>query len=412
MNRNEPVRCIFVNRFFWPDHSATSQILSDIAFALAEHGMDVHVITSRLTYEGDSNHLPSAEAHRGVHIHRVWTSGFGRESLLGRASDYISFYIMAFLAALRLSKGGWLIIKTDPPLLSIPMRLVAWLTGARQINWLQDVYPELAMLLGVNATKGLLGNILLWLRNNSLAHSYTNVVIGEVMAERLEREGIPPDRIMVIHNWTDDISIAPDEGRGAELRRIWGFGKEDLVVGYSGNLGRAHDLETLVEAATLLEAQGDGRIRFLFIGGGHLRASLDQVIAERGLTNIHQQPYQPRELLPHSMAVPDVHWMSLKPELEGLIVPSKFYSAAASGRPIVFVGSPDGQLARMIAAADCGASFVIGDSVGLAELLHRWAYNTAERDILGSKSRALIAQHYTQRDSINRWLSLLLHVKI
>lgn len=407
MSQTKPVRAVFVNRFFWPDLSATSQILSDLAFALAEQGMDVHVIASRLTYEGHGERLASLETHRGVTIHRVWTSGFGRDRLLGRAIDYISFYVMAVLAAIRLARGGWLIIKTDPPLLSIPMRLAARLTGARQINWLQDVYPELAVLLGVKIAKGPVGKLLGWLRNASLKRSHTNVVIGETMAELLQRQGVPANRITVIHNWTDDVSIAPGDGMGSELRRSWGFAEDDLVVGYSGNLGRAHDLDTIVEAAAMLQEQGERRVRFLFIGGGHLRASLDQVIAERGLDNIDRQPYQPRELLPHSMAVPDVHWMSLRPELEGLIVPSKFYSAAASGRPIVFVGAPDGQLARMIASAQCGASVAIGESEKLAQLLGNWAEDRARLSAMGSSSRALIVQNYTQDEAINRWSVLL-----
>ena len=39
-------RLIFVNRYFFPDHSATSQILSDLAFHLAATGRDVHIVTS------------------------------------------------------------------------------------------------------------------------------------------------------------------------------------------------------------------------------------------------------------------------------------------------------------------------------------------------------------------------------
>lgn len=402
-----PVKCVFVNRFFWPDLSATSQMLSDLAFALAEQGMDVHVITSRLTYEGDGSRLPQHEVHRGVTIHRVWTSGFGRANLIGRAVDYASFYLSAVLAAIRVARGGWLIVKTDPPLLSIPMRLAARLAGARQVNWLQDVYPELASLLGVKLAKGSLGLLLTRLRNRSLARSFTNVGIGEKMAELLVQQGVPTDRITVIHNWTDDVAIAPADGQGIELRRGWGFADDDLVIGYSGNLGRAHDLDTVIETAALLQAQGESRIKFLFIGGGHLRASLDRIVAERGLTNVHRQPYQPRDLLPHSMAVPDVHWMSLRPELEGLIVPSKFYGAAASGRPVVFIGSSDGQLSRMIASANCGGQFAIGDSAALAQKLCYWVDRRAELARLGTNSRAAVAAHYTQREAIKRWHALL-----
>lgn len=407
MSQNKPVRAVFVNRFFWPDLSATSQILSDLAFALAEQGIDVHVIASRLTYEGNRERFPAFEVSRGVTIHRIWTSGFGRDRLIGRVIDYMIFYFMAVLAAIRLAKGGWLIIKTDPPLLSVPMWLVAKLTGARQINWLQDVYPELAALLGVKLAKGPAGRMLRWLRNASLRGAYVNVVIGETMAEVLERQGVPRSRITVIHNWTDDVSIAPGQGMGAELRRAWGFAEGHLVVGYSGNLGRAHDLDTIVDTAANLQGQGEGRVRFLFVGGGHLRTKLDRVVAERGITNIHCQPYQQRCLLPHSMAVPDVHWLSLRPELEGLIVPSKFYSAAASGRPIIFLGAADGEVAREIASAECGVTFSIGDSEGLTDLLIKWAENRKELLEKGEKSRKLIEEKFGKRVSINNWASII-----
>lgn len=402
-----PTRCVFVNRFFWPDLSATSQMLSDLAFALAEQGMDVHVITSRLTYEGDGRGLPRHEVQRGVTIHRVWTSGFGRANLIGRAVDYASFYVSAVLTAIHVARGGWLIVKTDPPLLSIPMRLAAKLAGTRQVNWLQDIYPELASLLGVRLAKGPVGLLLAWLRNRSIARSFTNVVIGEKMAELLAHQGVPTERIIVIHNWTDDVAIAPADGLGVDLRRSWGFADDDLIIGYSGNLGRAHDLDTVMEAAALLQAQGESRIKFLFIGGGHLRASLDQIVAERGLTNVHCQPYQPRELLPHSMAVPDVHWMSLRPELEGLIVPSKFYGAAASGRPVVFIGSSDGQLSRMIMKAQCGVQFGLGESQGLARALCVWAESRDDLIVLGRNSRIMIQAYYTKRTAIARWQTLL-----
>ena len=75
-------RLIFVNRFFHPDHSATSQILSDLAFHLAEAGFDVDVLTSRQICDDPSRVLPTSESVRGVRVHRVWATRFGRGSLL------------------------------------------------------------------------------------------------------------------------------------------------------------------------------------------------------------------------------------------------------------------------------------------------------------------------------------------
>jgi len=108
------MRLVFVNRFFYPDHSATSQILSDLCFALAARGHEVHVVTSRLRYDDPSDRLAGEdtlqvvrEAHAMesavVHVHRVWTSRFGRGALLGRAMDYFTFYLSALWRLVRLA---------------------------------------------------------------------------------------------------------------------------------------------------------------------------------------------------------------------------------------------------------------------------------------------------------------------
>jgi hypothetical protein len=99
------MRIIFINRFFYPDHSGTSQILSDVAFALAQDGEDVLVLTSRLTYDGGRK-LCRRETIQGVQIVRLPTSAFGRIHLSGRALDYATFYLAAILATGSLPGSG------------------------------------------------------------------------------------------------------------------------------------------------------------------------------------------------------------------------------------------------------------------------------------------------------------------
>ena len=130
---------LFLNRFFHPDHSATSQMLSDLAFALAEHGRQIRVITSRQCYDAPEVQLAARETVGGVEIHRVWTSRFGREKLVGRAVDYTTFYFSAARTLWRLARRGDVIIaKTDPPMLSIVAAPIARWRGAKLVNWLQD----------------------------------------------------------------------------------------------------------------------------------------------------------------------------------------------------------------------------------------------------------------------------------
>src|SRR6516165_4134549 len=110
-------RLIFVNRFFFPDHSATSQILSDLAFHLASAGRDVHVVTSTQLYDDAKAALPLSEIIKGVHVHRVPSTGFGRNALLGRSIDYVSFYSSMWHCLVALAQPDHILVpKTDPPL--------------------------------------------------------------------------------------------------------------------------------------------------------------------------------------------------------------------------------------------------------------------------------------------------------
>ena len=123
---------IFVNRFFHPGLAPTGLYAADVAFDLVAAGYKVHAVTSRLAYDGNGPGYAAEETVRGVHVHRVWITRFGRGSLAGRALDYLSFYLSAFieLAGL-LNRNDIVLAKTDPPLISVVAAFAALLRGAR-----------------------------------------------------------------------------------------------------------------------------------------------------------------------------------------------------------------------------------------------------------------------------------------
>ena len=363
-------KIIFVNRYFYPDLSATSQMLSDLAFGLNLEGVEVHIVTSRQRYDDASAELPKNETINDVHVHRVWTSWFGRQNLFGRAVDYFSFYLFSAVKLLRLTKRDDVIVaKTDPPLISIVAALVASIKSARLINWVQDLFPEVAAELRVKFLRGPFYLILRYLRNLALFRAEQNVVLGRLMRERLKREGVAEEAITVIPNWADGKNLQPIERRENALRKRWGL-CEKFVVGYSGNLGRSHDFSTILEAAKLLEDNTD--IVFLFIGGGAQLSWVKQQVIKEDLSNVLFQDYQPQNYLSESLSVPDVHLISLKPSLEGLIVPSKFYGIAAVGKPSIFIGDSKGEIACLLHDYNCGYSVQQGENDKLVELLLRF----------------------------------------
>ena len=399
-------RIFFLNRYFYPDHSATSQILSDLAFHLAASGRQVHVITSQQRYENPESRLPAKEIVNGVHVSRVSTTQFGRSVLLGRGVDYLSFYASAWRSLRDLVKrDDILVAMTDPPLVSVVAMRATKRRGVHLVNWLQDIYPEVAIQLGVPVLRGPIGRGLSYLRDKSLQAATANVVVGQRMRERISSRGICSDNVHVIHNWSDDEQISPVSNADNPLRREWGL-DDKFVVGYSGNLGRAHEFETVLAAGERL--RNDPRIVFVFIGGGHRMDELTRIVKMRGLDSTFRCiPYQDRALLKHSLCVPDVHWISLKPAVEGLIVPSKFYGIAAAGRPMIAIMAHDGEIARLVQQHECGLIIEPGQADALAAALTRLSTDAQLLAAMGARARTMLDVNFTRRQAIDRWRSVL-----
>jgi len=401
-------KIIFINRYFYPDHSATSQMLSDLAFGLAEkpENKEIHIVTSRQRYDDAAVQVSKYEKINNVYIHRVWTSRFGRQKLIGRAVDYLSFYITAAIKLLQhTKKGDTLVAKTDPPLISVIATIVVKLKKAHLVNWLQDLFPEVAAELGIKIVQGKLFKVLKYIRNQTLQQAKMNIAIGELMAERLRKEGIAEEKIIVIQNWADEEQIKPVPHEQNSLRKEWGL-ENKFVVGYSGNLGRSHDFSTILAAAE--ELRNNPKIKFLFIGGGAQLPNIKQHCKEKGLNNVMFKPYQPREKLDQSLSVSDVHLISLKPELEGLIVPSKFYGILAAGRPVIFLGSKDGEIARKIKYKNCGWSISDKSVNQLLNVIRISNESSKHSDI--NRIKLISRENYTKTIAENKWKKILIEL--
>ena len=409
-DRQPPVRVYFINRYFYPDESATAQLLADLAFGLAMRDFEVHIVCSRQIYGAPETRLPPREIVRGVAVHRLWTTRFGRERLAGRAIDYLTFYLTCALTLARdLRKWDIVVAKTDPPLISIVAAAVTGLKGAVLVNWLQDVFPEVATKLGSNPLPAGLGRLLLRLRDWSLRAAAVNVALGGRMREYLQTRGIPADKIQVIENWADTGTVRPKRVMDSKLRIRAGLA-DKFVVGYSGNLGRAHEFLTLLGAAKML--RDERQIVFLMIGGGINMKAFEAEAAQQQLTNVHFLPYQTRETLEDSLAAADVHLASLIPALEGLVVPSKFYGILAAGRPVVFIGDVDGELARIIRANRCGMVVASGQSGELVDAIRYLHEHGRERAAMGLSARELCCNSYSSSGTERQWVALLEHVQV
>jgi len=124
---------------------------------------------------------------------------------------------------------------------------------------------------------------------------------------------------------------------------------------YSGNLGRVHDLEPILEIADALRNETD--IIFLFVGDGAQKARLQAIASSRGLKNVVFKSAQPRHRLGPTLTLANLHLVTMREGCEQLVFPSKLYGIAAVGRPVIFIGPRNCELARIIEGQGLGRSF-------------------------------------------------------
>jgi len=315
--------------------------------------------------------LKRHETINGVDVRRIRTTRFGRGSLIGRAFDYLTFYVSAFFA-IRRERKSLIVAMTDPPLLSI----VATLAAPNVLNWVQDLFPEIAQHLGMRIPR-----FVNRLRDRSLRRARVNVALGEAMAKKIGANAV------VQHNWA-----------GAELTPVESPRHTTFVAGYSGNLGRAHEFETMLAAA---RARPD--VRFDVAGGG---AQLERIRAHAP-ANVSFRGYAPREQLRESLSSADVQLVSLLPAVEGLIVPSKFYGILAVGRPVIFIGARDSELAQLIREHGCGFAVEPGDSTALIAAIDKLSQDRAYAGELGRRGRALYDARFAPDIAFANWERIL-----
>lgn len=386
-------RVIFVNRVYWPSETATAQLLTDLAEALAAKGWRIEVIAAGT----------GPAEHNGVLIHRTGP-GEVHEGMRSRIGNYVRF-VRQCRRQLRtlLRPGDFVVSMTDPPLLSLATKM----RGSISIHWLQDLYPEIAA-----AHAGIAARIALWplrwIRNRSWRDAASLVCVGADMPPLLRANGIRPEFVHLIPNWAPrELEHVPDAGAIAARRNEWQLSNR-FVVAYSGNLGRVHEFDTVISAAEIL--RDDARIAFLFVGDGPRLAEVRRAVAARALSNIRFLPFQRRADLAVSLAASDVHLVTLRPGFEQFASPSKLAGALAAGRPVLFVGPPNSELARTIQTGKCGLAVAPGDAMKLAAAVRTLRDETEWRQEAGANARSTYDRDYRLGVAIDRWERVLADV--
>ena len=186
-------------------------------------------------------------------------------------------------------------------------------------------------------------------------------------------------------------------------------------VGYAGNLGRAHEIETVLQAMKALYKRSIASpadetakaIKFIFIGGGALRPRLEAEASVSELGNVQFHGYQPREQLAATLCAADLHLVILNPKLEEFVVPSKLYAIAAAGRPMIFIGDRSGEVAKIVNEVGCGFTVEPNDVTGLQNRILQFARSPVLCRMMGARARAAFELQWDKDIAVTRWEQLL-----
>ena len=382
------MKVLLLNQFFHPYEDAVAQLATDLAEDLVAAGHQVTVLSARGGYQG-GRQLPPRETWRGVQVVRVGATSFGKGSIAGRLADYATFYVSALVTALTLPRHDVVLATTAPPLVASIGAVLRTVKGTRFVYWLQDVYPELAVEFGVLGPRSPATWAFERISRATLRRADGVVVLGDAMAERVRAKGVAPGRVHVIPNWADGSGVRPVAHADNGFRRAHGFDGKRVVL-YSGNMGRGHDLTTLLEAARRLRGEPD--LVFAFVGDGARRAQVEA--ASRELPSVRLFPYQPRERLAESLSAGDVHVVTMDARTLGLLEPSKLYGVMAAGRPVLFIGPATSEAARTVVREGVGEVVANGDVDGAVSALKRLL---AAAGPLGERARQAFDQTHDRR---------------
>lgn len=393
-----------ITQFFAPDYAATGQLLDELVHQLAKQGMPIEVFTGQPGYAYDDAIAPNRESFENLEVYRSRSTQLWSNRIRGKAINGLLFTVRAFLHLLRhgRKKGQILLLTTAPPFLPIVGYLASLLCGTPYVVILYDLYPDIAVELGVVGYKHPVSKFWRWLNQLVWKRAKSLIVLSPSMKQRiLNHCPYISHKIEVIHSWADPELIKP-----LAKQDNWFAHKYDLVntftVIYSGNMGRCHDIDTIFETAKLLKNEP---IKFVCIGGGVKRDKLLEDVAAEGLDNFLFLPYQDKRDIPFSMTACDLSLVSVSPEMESLVAPSKLYSALASGRPVAVICPKNTYIDNLV--ADCGEVFSNGDANGLAKFIELLANDIKLAANMGHKGRQKMEMYFTPEVIGQKYLEVL-----
>ena len=320
---------------------------------------------------------------------------YSKKSMSSRVISWFSFYFLTVPSVLFVRKPEVFLV-SNPPLNFFFGYVLNRIFGTRFTLLLFDIYPDIIIQSGYLSRTGIVARLWSWLNRISFPKAHRIFTLSESLAKEVHKYERSMSNIKVVPNWVDSNEIKPIDRDQNEFIKRFNLGG-DFIVMYSGNMGKTHDIETIVAAAGLLKAHN--QIKFFLIGDGEKRNKLADMIATAGVSNITMLPFQDPQQFKHSIASADVGFVTLSHGFENYSVPSKTYYLMAAGCILFAIGSKDSEMELLINKYECGYRFDPGDAEAVAASILKVYNDTALKAKL-SRSARHAASHFTMENAV------------
>jgi glycosyltransferase involved in cell wall biosynthesis len=397
-------RLLLYYHFFHPDDVVSARMFSDLAVEQQRRGWQVEVVTSNRLWRDPRARLPREEDWEGIRIHRVFRPPWDQARPLERLANSGWLTAAWLLRTLPLGSFDAIVIGSDPafsPLLTLGLRLAY--PRAAIVHWCFDLYPEAIAAEGASAAATALGPLARRLMGLAYRRTDALVDIGPRMRERLAdyQAGARQETLVPWALAEAERPVPVDAAARAEL-----FPRASLALLYSGTMGRAHDFEPFVRLARACRARSGDAIGLAFTARGNRYDELRAAVGPED-HNVGFAPFADERTLHARLAAADLHLVSLRADWAGLVVPSKFFASLAIGRPVIYAGPADSEIARWIAEHDLGLHLTEDNVDGVAERLHDLIGDPAALGRWRDNALAVYRRQWSKAVTNDRWHTLL-----
>jgi colanic acid biosynthesis glycosyl transferase WcaI len=395
---------------FPPDVNTSGVLMAQLCEGLTARGHHVTVITTFPHYaqfrvaDEFRGKLVERRAYRGMDVIRLFVFASGtKQNMLNRLLSYLSFNALATVTGV-VSRDHYDVILCSNG--SFFSGISASLIGAAKripfIYNVQDLYPETPVQAGQLRNTWAI-RVLEWLERFMYSRATHLSVISAAFRTNIVAKGVPPDKVSTIPNFVDTDFIRPLP-KDNDFSQHYAL-SDKFVVTHAGNLGFVYDLDTLVEAASLL--RNETGIHFMMVGDGVVRPVLEAQVRALGLTNVTFLPFQPRERLPWLRAASDVQVALYKPGSARYSMPSKVYEIMASGRPVLASADEHSDLWNLVVDTECGICIEPDDPAQLASAVLKLYRDPPLRIRMGKRGRLAAERNYSRMRVVAKYDELI-----